>query len=168
MFSEFLLLTSQQHADVQTKCTLIKKSCKKKFFQRQIKPAIRKSSNWGDFLKRLEQTYPVYETDVSVRTEIVELSPLPEFPIAARIRKFKQAFTVDCFDDIVLFVPLLSLAASCCSSGFSKEISIDEVNQKFKYPQCKQGTTGSNPQHEGLQSKEIVYQQRKLTITTDL
>ena len=50
--SEILLLTSQQHADIRTKCTLIKKSCKKKFLQRQLKTAIRKSSNWGDFLKR--------------------------------------------------------------------------------------------------------------------
>ena len=83
--SEFLLLTGQQHADVQTKCTLIKKSCKKKFLQRQLKTAIRKSSSWGDFLKRLEQMYPVYETDLSVRTEIEELPPLPEFPTAARI-----------------------------------------------------------------------------------
>ena len=44
-FSRFLLLTGQQHADVRTKCTLIKKSCKKKFLQRQAKTAIRKSSN---------------------------------------------------------------------------------------------------------------------------
>ena len=58
-FSEFLLLTGQQHADVRTKCTLIKNSCKKKFLQRQVKPAIRKSCNWGDFLKRLEKMYPV-------------------------------------------------------------------------------------------------------------
>ena len=58
-FSEFLLLTGQQHADVWTECTLIKKLCKKKFVQRQVKSAIRKSSNWGDFLKRLEQMYPV-------------------------------------------------------------------------------------------------------------
>ena len=84
-FSEFLLLTGQQHADVRTKCTLIKKSCKKKLLQRQVKTAIRKSSSWGDFLKRLEQMYPVYETDLSVRTEIEELPPLPEFPTAARI-----------------------------------------------------------------------------------
>ena len=54
-FSEFLLLTGQQHADIKTKCTVIKKSCKKKFLRRQVKTAIRKSSNWGDFLKRLEQ-----------------------------------------------------------------------------------------------------------------
>ena len=40
-FSEFLLLTGQQHADVRTKCTLIKKSCKKNFLQRQVKTAIR-------------------------------------------------------------------------------------------------------------------------------
>ena len=78
--SEFLLLTGQQHADVGTKCTLIIESCKTKLLQRQIKTAIRKSSNWGDFLKRLEtgdwrleQMYPVYETDLSVRTEIEEL-----------------------------------------------------------------------------------------------
>ena len=84
-FSEFLLLTGQQHADVRTKCTLIKKSCKKKFLQRQVKTAIRKISNWGDFLKRLEQMYPVYETDMSVHTEIEEL---PSLPTAARISEF--------------------------------------------------------------------------------
>ena len=83
-----MLLTGQQHADVRTKCTLIKKSCKKKFLQRQVKTAIRKSSNWGDFLKRLEQMYSVYETDLSVRTEIDALPPLPEFPTAARISEF--------------------------------------------------------------------------------
>ena len=83
-----MLLTSQQHADVRTKFTLIKKSCKKKFLQRRVKTAIRKSSNWGDFLKRLEQMYPVYETDLSVRTVIEEFPPLPEFPTACRISEF--------------------------------------------------------------------------------
>ena len=83
--SEFLLLTDQQHPDVQTKCTLIKKSCKKMFLQRQVKTAIRKNSSWGDFLQRLEEMYPVYETDLSVRTEIEELPPLLEFSTAARI-----------------------------------------------------------------------------------
>ena len=87
-FSEFLLLTGQQHADVKTKCTLIKKLCKKKFLQRQVKTAIRKSSNWGDFLKRQEQMYLVYETDLSVRAEIEELAILPEFPTTARISEF--------------------------------------------------------------------------------
>ena len=54
-----------------------------------MKTAIKKSSSWGDFLKRLEQMYPVYERDLSVHTEIEELTPLPEFPTAARISEFK-------------------------------------------------------------------------------
>ena len=83
-----MLLTNQQHADVRTKCTLIKKSCKKKFLQRQDKTAIRKSSNWGDFLKKLEQMYLVYKTDLGLRTEIEELPPLPKVPTAARISEF--------------------------------------------------------------------------------
>ena len=66
----------------------MKKSCKKTFLQRQVKTAIRKSSSWGDFLKRLEQMYPVYETDLSVRSEIEELPPLPELPTAARTSEF--------------------------------------------------------------------------------
>ena len=87
-FSEFLLVTGQQHTDVSTKCTLIRKLCKKKFLQRQVKTAIRKSSNWGNFLKRREQMYPVYERNLSVRTEIDELPLLPQFPTAARISEF--------------------------------------------------------------------------------
>ena len=63
-------------------------SCKKKFLQRQVKTAIRKSSNLADFLKRIEQMYPVDETDTSVPTEIEELRPLPEFPTAASISEF--------------------------------------------------------------------------------
>ena len=38
--------------------------------------------------------------------------------VVSHLRRFKQASTVDCFDDIVLFVPLLAPAGSCCSSGF--------------------------------------------------
>ena len=39
-------------------------------------------------MKRLEQMYLVYETDLSVRTEIEGLPSLPEFRTAARISKF--------------------------------------------------------------------------------
>ena len=53
-----------------------------------MKTAITKSSNWGNFLKRLEPMYPVYETDVSVRTEIEELPSLSQFPLAASISEF--------------------------------------------------------------------------------
>ena len=67
---------------------VIKKSCKKKFLQRGVKTAIIESYNRGDFLKRLEQMYPVYKTDLSVRTEIEELPSLPNLPTAVRISDF--------------------------------------------------------------------------------
>ena len=41
-----------------------------------------------DYLKRLEQIYPVYATDLSVRTEIEELPSLPELPTTASISEF--------------------------------------------------------------------------------
>ena len=81
--SWFLLLTGQQHTHVGTKYPP-----SEKFPQRQVKTAIRKSSNFANFLKRLEQMYPVYKTDLSVQMEIAELPRLLEFPKAAGISEF--------------------------------------------------------------------------------
>ena len=39
-------------------------------------------------VQRLEKTFPVYETDLSVRTQIEELPMLPEFPSAARVSEY--------------------------------------------------------------------------------
>ena len=82
-FAEFLLLTGQSHVDVTTKCSLLKRSCKKKFLQKQVKQIVKTCSTWAEVLQRLEKTFPVYETDLSVRTQIEELPMLPKFPSAA-------------------------------------------------------------------------------------
>ena len=41
-----------------------------------------------EVLQRPEKTFPVYETDLSVRTQIEELPMLPEFPSAARVSEY--------------------------------------------------------------------------------
>ena len=64
------------------------KVVQKKFLKQQVKTAIKKSTNLEDFSKRLKQMYPVYETDLSVRTEIEELPILFEFPTGAHISEF--------------------------------------------------------------------------------
>ena len=87
-FAEFLLLTGQSHVDVATKCSLLKRSCKKKFLQIQVKQIVKTCSTWAEVLQRLEKTFPVYETDLSVRTQIEELPMLPEFPSAARVSEY--------------------------------------------------------------------------------
>ena len=87
-FVEFLLLTGQSHVDVATKCSLLKSSCKRKFLQKQVKQIVNTCSTWVEVLHRLEKTFPVYETDLSVRTQIEELPMVPEFPSAARISEY--------------------------------------------------------------------------------
>ena len=87
-FAEFLLLTGQSHVDVATKCSLLKRSCKKKFLQKQVKQIVKTCSTWDELLQRLEKTFPVYETDLSVRTQIEELPMLPAFPSAARVSEY--------------------------------------------------------------------------------
>ena len=55
-----------------------------KFYQKQVKQIVKTCSTWAQVLQRLEKAFPVYETDLSVRTQIEELPMLPEFPSAAR------------------------------------------------------------------------------------
>ena len=87
-FAEFLLLTGQSHVDMAGKCSLLRRSCKKKFLQKQGKQIVKTCSTWAEVLQRLEKTFPVHETDLSVRTQIEELPMLPEFPSAARVSEY--------------------------------------------------------------------------------
>ena len=87
-FAEFPLLTGQSHVDVATKCSLLKRSCKNKFLQKQVKQIVKTCSTRVEVLQRLEKTFPVYETDLSVRTQIEELPMLPKFPSAARVSEY--------------------------------------------------------------------------------
>ena len=74
--------------DVATKCSLLKRSCKGKVLQKQAEKILKTCSTWAEVLQRLEKTFPVYETDLSVRTQIGELPMLPELPSAARVSEY--------------------------------------------------------------------------------
>ena len=86
--AEFILLTGQSPVDVATKCSLLKSSCKKRFLQKQVKQIVKTCSTWAEVLQRLEKPFPVYETDLSVRTQFEELSMRPEFPSTARVSEY--------------------------------------------------------------------------------
>ena len=53
-------------------------------FQNVLKQIVKTCSTWAEVLQRLKKPFAVYETDLSVRTQIEELPMLPEFPSAAR------------------------------------------------------------------------------------
>ena len=56
--------------------------------QKQVKQIVKTCSTWAEVLQRLEKTFPVYETDLSVRTQIEELPKLPDFPFAAQVSEY--------------------------------------------------------------------------------
>ena len=87
-FAEFLLLTNQSYVDVANESALLKRSCKMKFLQKQVKQTVKTCSTWAEVLQRLEKAFSVYETNLSVRTQIEELPMLPEFPSAARASEY--------------------------------------------------------------------------------
>ena len=49
---------------------------------------VKTCSTWAGVLQRLEKTFPVYETYLSVRTQIEELPMLPEFLSAERVFEY--------------------------------------------------------------------------------
>ena len=71
----------------------------KEILHKQVKQIVKTCSTWAEVLQRLEKTFPVYETDLSVRTQIEELSLLPEFPSAARVSEYVVRPRVSVFTD---------------------------------------------------------------------
>ena len=49
-FAECLLLTGESHVDVATKCSLLKRSCKEKFLQKQVKQIVKTCSTGAEVL----------------------------------------------------------------------------------------------------------------------
>ena len=56
--AEFLLLTGQSHVAVATKCSLLKRSCKKKFLQKQVKQIVKTCSTWAEVLQKTGENFP--------------------------------------------------------------------------------------------------------------
>ena len=57
-FAEFLLLTSQSHVVVATKCSLLKRSCKKKFLQKRLKQIVKNLFNLGRGTPEIGENIP--------------------------------------------------------------------------------------------------------------
>ena len=56
--------------------------------QKQVTQIVKTCSTWAEGLQRLKKPFPVYETDLSVRTQIPKLPMLPEFYSAATISEY--------------------------------------------------------------------------------
>ena len=82
---QFLRMTGQTHASGRVKCDLLLQCCKTKYLERQVKQIVTKSATLADVLVAFERQYPTYETDLSIRAEIQNLTVLPNNPKPARV-----------------------------------------------------------------------------------
>ena len=76
-FGRLLRLTGQTYASGRVKCDLLLQCCKTKYLEKQVKQIVTKSATFADVLVALEEQYPTYETDLSIRAEIQNLAVLP-------------------------------------------------------------------------------------------
>ena len=84
-FGRFLQVTGRTRATGRVKCDLLLQCCKTKFLGKQVKHIVTKSATFADVSVALERQYPTYETDLSIRAEILNLAVLPNNPKPARI-----------------------------------------------------------------------------------
>ena len=76
-FGRFLRLTGQTHASRRVKCDLLLQCCKTKYLEKHVRQIVTNSATFADVLVALERQYPIYETDLAIRTEIQILAVLP-------------------------------------------------------------------------------------------
>ena len=57
-FADFLLLTGHSHVDVATKCSLLKRSCKKKFLHKHVNEIVKTSSTWVEVAPKTGEDFP--------------------------------------------------------------------------------------------------------------
>ena len=69
-FGRFLQTTAQTHVSGRVKWDLRLRGCKTKYLEKQVKQIMTKSDTFDEVLVALEWQYPLYETDLSIRTEI--------------------------------------------------------------------------------------------------
>ena len=84
-FGRFLRLTGQTHASGRVKCDLLLQCCKTKYLEKQVRQIVTNSATFADVLVALERQYPTYETDLSIRAEIQNVSVLPNNPEPGRV-----------------------------------------------------------------------------------
>ena len=83
-FGRFLMMTGQTHASGRVKCHLFLRCCNTKYLEKPVKQIVTKSATFADVLVALERQYPTYETDLSIRAEIMNLPVLQKNPKPAR------------------------------------------------------------------------------------
>ena len=82
------------------KADLVVTGCKTYWLRELLEDLLSESNTFVEFLSKIEETFPVFETDMHIRQQLLDLSKFKEFPkldeinqMEARIRKLVARLT---------------------------------------------------------------------------
>ena len=79
-FARFLRLTGQTKASDMIKADLVVTGCKTDWLRELLVDLLSESNTFVEFLSKIEETFPVFETDMHIRQQLLDLSKFKEFP----------------------------------------------------------------------------------------
>ena len=109
--ARFLSLTGQTKASDMIKADLVVTGCKTDWLPELLADLLSDSNTFVEFLAKIEETFPVFETNMHICQQLLDLSKFKEFPkldeinqMEARIRKLVARLTCDYseYDKLIL------------------------------------------------------------------
>ena len=79
-FGRFLTLTGQTKASDMIKADLVVTECKTDWLRELLEDLLSESNTFVEFLSKIEETFPVFETDMHIRQQLLDLSKFKEVP----------------------------------------------------------------------------------------
>ena len=99
-FARFLRLTGQTKASDMIKSDLVVTGCKTDWLRELLEDLLSESNTFVEILAKIAETFPVFETDMHIRQQLLDLSKFKEFPkvdeinqMEARIRRLVAKLT---------------------------------------------------------------------------
>ena len=100
VFARFLRLIGQTEASDMIKADLVVTGCKTDWLRALLEDLLSEPATFVVFLAKIEETFPVFETDMHIREHLLDLSNFKEFPkldeikqMEARIMKLLASLT---------------------------------------------------------------------------
>ena len=124
-FARFLRLTGQTKASDMIKADLVVTECRTDWLRELLEDLLSQSNTFVEFLAEIGETFPVFETDMHIRQQLLDLSKFKEFPKLEEINQMEAR-------DSKLVARL-----TCVYSKYAKLILLRSKIRAKTWPECK-------------------------------
>ena len=123
--ARFLRLTGQTKASDMIKADLVVTGCKTHWLRELLEDLSAQTNTFVEFLAKIEETFPVFETDMYICQQLLDLSKFKEFPKLDRINQMEAR------------IRKLVARLTCGYSEYDKLILLRSKFQAKTWSECK-------------------------------